>query len=54
MAEIEKDLLNRKNPTQREFKAKPFLPKRPIEDLGTDKIEGKRFYSKEFMVWRSN
>ena len=50
MAEIEKDLLNRKNPTQREFKAKPFLPKRPIEDLGTDKIEGKRFYSKEFMA----
>ena len=44
MAEIEKDILERENPTEREFKAKPFVPRKPIPDLGQEKIDGERFY----------
>ena len=34
MAKVEKDFLERKNPTERNFKAKPFMPRKPIPDLG--------------------
>ena len=47
MAKIEKDFLERKNPTKREFKAQPFIPRKPIPDLGHEKLDGERFYSRE-------
>ena len=55
MAEIEKDILNREEPTNRNFKAEPFIPRKPIPDLGHEKIDGERFYSREFMQkeWES-
>ena len=55
MAEIENDLLNIKDSLKREFKAEPFLPKKPIQDLGLSKVDGQRFSSKEFMnqEWNS-
>ena len=49
MAKIEKDFLKRKNPTERNFKAKPFMPRKPIPDLGHEKLDGERFYTHEFM-----
>ena len=45
MAKVEKDFLERKNPTERNFKAKPFMPRKPIPDLGHEKLDGKRFYT---------
>ena len=39
MAKVEKDFLERKNPTERNFKAKPFMPRKPIPDLGHEKLE---------------
>ena len=54
MAKIEKDFLERKNPTKREFKAQPFIPRKPIPDLGHEKLDGERFYSREFMQKMSN
>ena len=41
MAKVEKDFLERKNPTERNFKAKPFMPRKPIPDLGHEKLDGK-------------
>ena len=38
MAKVEKDFLERKNPTERNFKAKPFMPRKPIPDLGHEKV----------------
>jgi phenylpropionate dioxygenase-like ring-hydroxylating dioxygenase large terminal subunit len=35
--------------TERDFLAPPFLPRKPIPDLGLDPIEGERFFSHEFM-----
>ena len=58
MAKVEKDFLERKNPTERNFKAKPFMPRKPIPDLGHEKLDGKRFYTQDFMqkewdsIWR--
>ena len=49
MAKIEKDFLERKNPTKSNFKAKPFMPRKPIPDLGHEKLDGKRFYTQDFM-----
>ena len=49
MAKIEKDFLKRKTPTERNFKAKPFMPRKPIPDLGHEKLDGERFYTHEFM-----
>ncbi len=49
MAKVEKDFLERKNPTERNFKAKPFMPRKPIPDLGHEKLDGKRFYTQDFM-----
>ncbi len=49
MAKIEKDFIERENPTKRDFKAEPFIPRKPIPDLGHEKLDGKRFYSREFM-----
>ena len=34
MANIEKDIIERENPTERDFKAKPFMPRKQIPDLG--------------------
>ena len=55
MAEIEQDLEKRENPTKRDFKAKEFIPRKPIPDIGQEKLDGERFYSKEFMQkeWES-
>ena len=39
----------RENPTKRDFKAEPFIPRKPIPDLGHEKLDGERFYTKEFM-----
>ena len=49
MANIEKDIIERENPTERDFKAKPFIPRKQIPDLGQEKLDGKRFYTEEFM-----
>ena len=49
MAKIEKDFLKRKNPTERNFKAKPFMPRKSIPDLGHEKLDGERFYTQDFM-----
>jgi phenylpropionate dioxygenase-like ring-hydroxylating dioxygenase large terminal subunit len=49
MAKIEKDFIERENPTKRDFKAEPFIPRKPIPDLGHEKLDGERFYSREFM-----
>ena len=31
------------------LKAKPFMPRKPIPDLGHDKLDGERFYTQDFM-----
>ena len=49
MANIEKDIIDRENPTERDFKAKPFMPRKQIPDLGQEKLDGKRFFTEEFM-----
>lgn len=46
MAKIEKDFIERDNPTRREFKAEPFIPRKPIPDLGHEKLDGERFYKR--------
>jgi phenylpropionate dioxygenase-like ring-hydroxylating dioxygenase large terminal subunit len=48
VALIEKDL-EALEKTERDFLAPPFLPRKPIPDLGLERIEGERFYSPEFM-----
>lgn len=49
MAKVENEFLARENPTLRDFQAKPFLPRRPIPDLGFARVDGARFYSTDFM-----
>jgi phenylpropionate dioxygenase-like ring-hydroxylating dioxygenase large terminal subunit len=48
MALIEKDLEAIKAP-ERDFLAPKFLPRKPIPDLGLERIEAERFFSEEFM-----
>ena len=50
MAKIEKDFIERENPTKRDFKAEPFIPRKPIPDLGHEKLDGERFYSCQVLV----
>ena len=45
MAKIEKDFIERDNPTRRGFKAEPFIPRKPIPDLGHEKLDGERFFT---------
>lgn len=49
MAQIELELLERLNPTHRQFKAPPFLPRARNADLGLQKLDGERYYSAAFM-----
>src|SRR5690606_24138583 len=32
-----------------DFEAPPFLPRKPIPDIGSQRIDGERFHSREFM-----
>ena len=49
MAEIERDLLAREAPTQRSFPTPAFLPRKQNVDLGLERLDGERYFSKEFM-----
>mgnify|MGYP002633207832 CR=1 FL=1 len=49
MAQIEREFLERKSPTTRDFKARPFMPRVRNADLGLDKLDGERYYSPAFM-----
>lgn len=51
MAQIEKELLEaRKDPDQDlVYQATPFLPRKPIPNIGLERIDGDRFYSRDFM-----
>lgn len=49
MAQIERDFLDRPDPTEREFKAPPFIPRKQNKDLGLSKLDGERYFSPEFM-----
>ena len=49
MAAIEQDLLNRPDPREGDFLAKPFLPRIRHKDIGLDRIDGERFYTDAFM-----
>ena len=58
MADIEEDFLSRNQKVKAAFKAPPFIPRRVLKDLGTEKITGDRYFSHEFMqqewekVWK--
>jgi phenylpropionate dioxygenase-like ring-hydroxylating dioxygenase large terminal subunit len=51
MAKIEAEILSRRSDeaAKAEVPAKLFLPRRPIPDIGLERIAGERFYSREFM-----
>jgi len=49
MAKIEQEFMDRPNPRTGEFKAKPFLPRIKINDIGLDRIGGERFFTRKFM-----
>lgn len=50
MAKIEHELIQRgATVPERKFQATPFLPRKPIPNIGLERIDGERFYSKEFM-----
>ncbi len=49
MATIEKEFLKRSNPRTGDFKAPPFIPRIKQVDIGLEKLDGKRYYSPEFM-----
>jgi phenylpropionate dioxygenase-like ring-hydroxylating dioxygenase large terminal subunit len=49
MGIVEKEFLGRKNPRVGQFKAPPFLPRRKIQGLGLDRLDGERYLSREFM-----
>ncbi|HIG43120.1 MAG: aromatic ring-hydroxylating dioxygenase subunit alpha [bacterium] len=49
MATIEKEFLKRPNPRTGDFKAPPFIPRIKQVDIGLEKLDGKRYYSPEFM-----
>ncbi|HEY9091509.1 aromatic ring-hydroxylating dioxygenase subunit alpha [Parasphingorhabdus sp.] len=48
MAKIEKEFLEARKPDG-DFEAPPFLPRKPIPDIGSQRIDGERFHSREFM-----
>ena len=58
MADIEEDFLSRDHKAKTAFKTPPFIPRRVLKDLGTEKIMGDRYFSHEFMqqewekVWK--
>ncbi len=58
MAQIERDFINRLEPTERDFQAPPFIPRRKLKDLGNEPLDGERYFSPEFMqaewdhIWR--
>ena len=49
MAQIERDILERQNPTEGEFIAPPFIPRVKHVDLGLEKLDGERYFSPAFM-----
>ena len=51
MASIEADILSRRSEDvyKNEYAAKLFLPRKPIPNIGLERIDGERFYSEEFM-----
>ena len=49
MAQIEREFLERTEPTERAFKAPPFIPRVKNADLGLEKLDGERYYSPAFM-----
>lgn len=49
MAQIEREFLERPEPTERQFKAPPFIPRIKNADLGLEKLDGERYYSPAFM-----
>jgi hypothetical protein len=53
MAKIEWDLLTARG-DQTGYATPPFLPKKPIPQLGVGRIDGERFHSRDFMEpeWR--
>lgn len=48
MAQIEEDL-KRQPKTKGNFQATPFLPRKPIPNIGLERLDGERYYTKEFM-----
>jgi len=58
MADIEEDFLSRDHKAKTAFKTPPFIPRRVLKDLGTEKIMGDRYFSHKFMqqewekVWK--
>ena len=49
MAQIEREILDRLDPWEGDFKAPPFIPRAKNADLGLEKLDGERYYSPEFM-----
>lgn len=49
MAKIEQDLTGTPPAEAKEWQATPFLPRKPIADIGQQRIDGERFHSREFM-----
>ena len=49
MAQIERDFLDREEPTERDFQAPPFIPRKTNVDLGLDLLDGERYFSPTFM-----
>ncbi|MEQ8484197.1 MAG: aromatic ring-hydroxylating dioxygenase subunit alpha [Pseudomonadales bacterium] len=51
MAKIEAEILRRRAPADEpEYQAKPFLPRKPIPNIGLERVDGERFYSEAFMA----
>ena len=49
MAKIEQEFLERENPHEGDFEARPFMPRVGNVDLGSEPVDGQRFYTQEFM-----
>lgn len=49
MAQIEREFLERPEPTERAFKTPPFMPRVKNVDLGLEKLDGERYFSPAFM-----
>ncbi len=54
MGKVEREFLNRANARNGEFKAPPFLPRARTKGLGTERLDGERYLTHEFMQaeWR--
>ncbi|GGC40551.1 (2Fe-2S)-binding protein [Novosphingobium marinum] len=48
MAKVEKEFVDGRK-QEGDYKAAPFLPRKPIPDIGLQRIDGERFHSREFM-----